>query len=204
MTVSSPRHDYSSTEYCIWRSMRRRCYDSRLPEYKNYGGRGITYCSGWESFDKFYNDMGPRPTGKSLDRIDNGLGYWCGTCEECLSLGRQANCKWSSNGEQHRNRRDNYYISILGETKTLTDWSLISGVARRTIQSRINKGIEPRDAVFGPRPARRSIGLIQANGQTMSVSEWSKKTGLTQGCIYARIDMGYSPELAVTKKKEIK
>jgi hypothetical protein len=59
----------------------------------DYGGRGIGICIAWDSFDQFYADMGARPEGKSLDRIDNALGY------------NAENCKWSTPKEQANNRR---------------------------------------------------------------------------------------------------
>lgn len=80
-------------EYRSWCSMKRRCRNKNSPDYPRYGGRGIDYCQQWESFENFLADMGPRPHGKSLDRINNDLGYFPG------------NCKWSTHKEQQNNRR---------------------------------------------------------------------------------------------------
>lgn len=97
-----------------WWAMRSRCGDKSHPDFSNYGGRGIGVCAGWGNFDAFAVDMGERPSGVSstgrrsawsIDRINNNGGYWCGKCEECVGLGRQANCRWATVAEQATNRR---------------------------------------------------------------------------------------------------
>ena len=83
---------YGSREYNSWASMKRRCTDPNAINYKYYGGRGITYCKRWEKFENFYEDMGPRPEGKSINRIDNDGNY------------EPKNCKWSTSTEQNNNK----------------------------------------------------------------------------------------------------
>lgn len=83
-----------SSEYISWQSMIQRCYDQKVPYYKNYGGRGIAVCDRWRSsFEAFLADMGPRPAGKTLDRIDNDGNYEPG------------NCRWATAKEQRLNQR---------------------------------------------------------------------------------------------------
>lgn len=80
--------------YWSWYSMKRRCYDETHDNYPNYGGRGITVCERWlESFDNFKLDMGPRPLGKTLNRIDNDGNY------------EPSNCDWATPKEQRKNQR---------------------------------------------------------------------------------------------------
>lgn len=79
--------------YDTWSHMRRRCRDATHPDYPNYGGRGITIDPCWDDFARFAADMGERPEGKTLDRIDNAGNYELG------------NCRWATMAEQSRNRR---------------------------------------------------------------------------------------------------
>lgn len=70
-----------SPEYNTWASMRSRCRNETRKEYPAYGGRGITYCERWESFKNFYEDMGERPEGYSIERIDVNGDYEPDNCE---------------------------------------------------------------------------------------------------------------------------
>ncbi len=77
-----PRHGLSNSgAYSSWRNMKARCNNPNDPKFKHYGGRGITVCDRWSSFQNFYEDMGERPNGHSIDRINNDLGYEPGNCQ---------------------------------------------------------------------------------------------------------------------------
>lgn len=82
-----------SSEYGTWAAMKERCSNPKNRSYANYGGRGITVCERWESFENFLADMGPRPPGKTLGRLNNNEGY------------SPTNCAWRSSAEQAQNTR---------------------------------------------------------------------------------------------------
>jgi len=96
--------------YETWKKMRFRCNNPNYHEYHLYGGRGIKVCQRWDDFALFVKDMGERPEGKTLDRINNDLGY------------SPDNCRWATLSEQNVNRRssrpridyDSEYLSLKG------------------------------------------------------------------------------------------
>lgn len=126
----------SSTEYSAWRAMKARCLVPSNKRYHDYGGRGITVCDRWvNSFENFFADMGEKPEPKqeySLDRIDNSLGY------------SPENCKWSTSKEQIMNRRNTIHLALFYEsklqTKTIQEWSDVTGLSIDTIRSRRKRG----------------------------------------------------------------
>ena len=91
-----------SIEYKIWMGMKKRCHNRNDKKYKNYGGRGIKVCKRWLKFENFYEDMGKKPKGKSLDRVDNNGNY------------EPNNCRWATSKEQNNNTRRNIFVSVNG------------------------------------------------------------------------------------------
>lgn len=177
-------------EYKVWENMLTRCRNKKTPYYKHYGGRGIRVCRRWQkSFLSFLEDMGRKPESDSeLDRIDNN-GNYC-----------QRNCRWTSRKEQLNNRRGNRLVSIDGETKTVQQWSDISGVHAKTISCRLQQGVSPKDAVFGTLHGQQfGKGMrIAVDGVVKSVREWAKEIGLCPETIRQRIKDGWSDKEAVT------
>ena len=84
---------YGTREYTSWRGILQRCTNPNIKNYSNYGGRGIRVCKRWIKFGNFYQDMGKRPPGKSIDRKDNNKNY------------KKSNCRWATPTEQRRNQR---------------------------------------------------------------------------------------------------
>lgn len=96
-----------SPTYGSWDSMKGRCLNAHDPNYHRYGGRGVTVCVEWLTFENFLADMGIRPVGTSLDRIDVNGNYEPG------------NCRWADSKTQARNRRD----SDRGTCKRGHEWT---------------------------------------------------------------------------------
>lgn len=114
-----------TSEFNIWLGMKQRCYDKNHKFYSHYGQRGIKVCDRWlNSFENFYKDMGNKPIGYSLDRIDNDGDY------------EPSNCKWSTPKEQANNVRTNRRITIGSITKNLSQWMDESTVKRSTVKQR--------------------------------------------------------------------
>jgi hypothetical protein len=126
-----------------WDSMLQRCTNPNAPDYHRYGAVGIKVCDRWkESFNNFLVDMGERPAGKTLDRIDVKKDY------------TPENCKWSTASEQQRNKNNNRYITFRDETKLVKDWAILSGLEISMIWARFKRGVRGDD-LFAPGYSRK-------------------------------------------------
>jgi hypothetical protein len=141
-TRFKPVHGMSETEdggrsptYTTWRSMRQRCNRDSHKSFENYGGRGVTVCARWDDYAKFLEDMGERPDGMSLGRIDNDKPY------------EPNNCRWETPTQQARNRRSTYWVLAFGQKRPLVEWSEAFGVRADTIKWRLTKGMSAEQAV---------------------------------------------------------
>jgi len=122
---------YGTPTYKSWSEMKSRCGNPKRPDYVN-----VSYCKEWENFTAFLADMGERPEGTSLDRIDPHGDY----CKE--------NCRWADNHTQAINKTNSRYLTLNGETKHISEWAKITGIKRRTISARIlNYGWSVEDAL---------------------------------------------------------
>lgn len=117
-----------SPTYRSWQNMRDRCENPSSNEWHNYGGRGIRVHPSWQRFEAFVADMGIRPTGTSIDRIDVDGNYEPGKC------------RWATQKEQALNRRKNVRISLNGKSLTAGEWAEITGINVRTIRVRLQRG----------------------------------------------------------------
>lgn len=109
-----------------WNGMIARCKNKKNKRYPSYGGRGISVCRRWENFNNFLSDMGVRPEGKTIDRINNDGNY------------EPSNCRWADRYEQQANTRKARKCMINGaEFKTIGEAARLLGIHRATIQYRI-------------------------------------------------------------------
>jgi hypothetical protein len=123
-------------EYSSWESMIERCYSPKAQGFHRYGGRGIAVCEEWRnSFAQFFADMGKRPEGASIERMDTN-GHYC-----------PENCKWATRTEQANNRRNNHLVTANGTTQTLARWAAQTGIKWHTIYTRLQRGWSGERAV---------------------------------------------------------
>jgi hypothetical protein len=127
-----PGKKRANPTYTTWQSMKDRCLNPNSVTFDRYGGRGITVCERWlHSFENFLADMGERPAGMQLDRIDNDGHY------------EPRNCRWVTKRDNARNRKSCLFIVIDGKKLTAVEWSDITGVPADVIYNRIRHGWDP-------------------------------------------------------------
>jgi len=113
--------------YMVWKQIKDRCFNPNNKRYKHYGGRGIAICERWMKFENFFEDMGHKPKGLYIDRIDNNKGYY------------KQNCKWSTPREQANNRSNSRIIKHNGLSLTVAQWARELNIKEQTLRSRLRK-----------------------------------------------------------------
>lgn len=133
-------HRMSKTRfYQIWNDMVMRCHNPQRDSYRRYGGRGISVCKRWRTFDNFYVDMHQTyNNGLTLERRDVNGNY------------NKDNCEWIEKKLQALNRRNTIRIEIEGVTKSVKDWSVVSQTPENTIYKRLKNGWDHKSAVYSP------------------------------------------------------
>jgi hypothetical protein len=137
-----------------WQHMRRRCNDPKHPSYIYYGGKGIEYCSRWEEFKNFLEDMGEVPDETyTLDRIDPGKNY------------EKENCRWATIEQQNGFGKSNLtMIKYLGRTQCLRSWARELGINFNSIYTRIRRGWSVEKTFLTPvtpKSKRDSLGRFK-------------------------------------------
>jgi hypothetical protein len=111
--------------YNVWKGMRKRCSNPNDHKFKDYGGRGIRVCKRWEKFENFLADMGEKPKGKSIDRVNNNGNY------------EPENCRWATPTEQARNSRKVRILDYKGTALSLAEWAEKLGLCPKLTSQRI-------------------------------------------------------------------
>lgn len=137
--------------YRCWASMKNRCYNkSDKRNYQWYGGRGIKVCDRWRGengFKYFVEDMGPRPDGYSLDRIDPGGDY----CPE--------NCRWASAKQQSYNRRKSLKFYIDGKQYNTEEAASLLKKNPETLRKRVRLGLNDSEVISPMNIIRNRVGV---------------------------------------------
>lgn len=165
-----PNGRISHPLYWTWAAMRERCYNTNSANFHNYGGRGIRVCARWRrSFEAFCRDMGERPDGHSIDRIDNDGNY------------EPENCRWATRRIQANNSRMARKVKAAGEELSLAQWARRLSISRERARvlhnngqlvSRINNSDKGTMKVFHVTVTADELALLRS----VDKNDWARKT----------------------------
>lgn len=170
--------------------MVQRCAD---PKQRHYGGRGISVDPRWLKFENFLADMGERPEGLTLDRINSAGNY------------KPGNCRWADWHTQENNRSINRRITFEDQTLTLAQWARVIGCSPEAIGWRLKAGWSVERALTEPmRPDRRRGNpdrerRLTFDGRSLTIAEWADECGLKYTTLAERLNRGWSVEQALTE-----
>lgn len=137
---------YQHPLYHTWNGMHQRCGNPKCSGYPLYGGRGISVCERWTGHHglvNFLTDMGERPKGASIDRIDPNGNY------------EPSNVRWATSKQQGNNKRESKFITFNGETMTETEWAEKLGIGKTCLNERLRKGWSIERALTTPMAPRK-------------------------------------------------
>ncbi|MCA1066126.1 hypothetical protein QTG56_25435 (plasmid) [Rossellomorea sp. AcN35-11] len=168
--------------YNTWTQIKQRCTNEKNDRYAEYGGRGISVCVEWlDSFEVFKEWALKNGYNKdlSIDRIDVDGNY------------TPDNCRWSTNLEQSRNKRDSIIVTIKGVTKSLPEWSEDSNIPYKTLQARYYKGLRGEKLLA---PMGYHNELLEINDVSKTANAWANEAGLPLSTIKRRYKRGVRGE----------
>lgn len=176
-------------EYTTRLNIIQRCTNPNNTHWESYGGRGIKVCQRWlDSFQAFYDDMGPRPSAEhSIERLDNDGDY----CPE--------NCIWATEDIQARNKRTNVRVNVNGKSMVLADAAAASGLPAQVAYDRRHQGWADNDLLKPIGSSQRGLRMITHNGRTRCVADWAKETGIPYSALMKRLGAGWSIADALTR-----
>lgn len=126
-------------EYSSWKAMMGRCFYTTHEAHERYSRGDILPCARMRDFSWFVSEMGERPKGLTLDRIENDFGYTCGKCKECVRELKKPNCRWATYTQQMRNKSINVKVNFGGKEVTIAELSELIGVDRKTLEKRVSR-----------------------------------------------------------------
>jgi hypothetical protein len=137
------KHGSVTKEYNAWAAMLKRCRNPSHPLFPRWGGRGITVCERWEKYEQFIADLGPRPQGHTLERINNDGNYEPG------------NVRWATPADQQRNTRRTRFLTHQDVTLCITDWAARLGFkTSAALSKRLRNGWSVSRALTTPADIR--------------------------------------------------
>jgi hypothetical protein len=155
--------------YTTWQNMIGRCHRKSNPRYHRYGGRGIKVCAEWRnSFEQFVADMGPKPKGTSLHRMENDQDY----CKE--------NCKWGTEEEQRSNGKPGTHPN----PRSVRQRAIKHGLKPDTLHARLRRGLKGKALYRKPHEG--------------SVSALAAQAGISRNAVYLRLRNGWSLKRALS------
>lgn len=125
--------------YITWMNMKERCRNPHVKRYEQYGGRGISVCERWQSFEQFFEDMGDLPfSGAQIDRIDNDGNY------------TPENCRWTDRKQNSRNKRSNIVVEYHGRKMCAAELAELTNMHAGILRYRLRQGWTVAEAVTTP------------------------------------------------------
>lgn len=172
-----------SPTYWSWAGMIARCTNPKHRNFSTYGGRGIKVHKSWLTFTGFLADMGEKPAGTSLDRIDNNKSY------------TPKNCRWATPKTQARNKRSSHNLTFQDETHTIAEWAERLNLSQGAIHDRLSYGWDVEKTLSTPAGTVNNNArsrIITFNGETHTLSEWSRQTGISTATLCRRLQRGWN------------
>lgn len=163
---------WASREYRTWDSMIQRCTNKNHPFYKDYGGRGITVCLRWMSFENFLDDMGDKPPNMTLNRKNNDGNY----CKK--------NCEWATRKTQNDNTRATKRITFEGKTRTITQWAEVLDIPRETLRRRLQNGWSVERALTS---SVHRWSSYEYKGETRTLLGWAVVLGVKRDFLRSKL-----------------
>ncbi len=178
--------------YRVFNSVQQRCNNPKSTVYYKYGGKGVTVCDRWDTFEHFVSDMGLRPSvAHSIDRTDNRKGY------------EPDNCRWATEIQQQRNRSNNRVVEYQGEELCVAELAERIGLSAKLLRARLERGWSVDRAVSTPvqtqnrKSAKRQGVKVHYYGRWSTVRELAELGGMTVRTMRWRLKAGWTVKRAV-------
>lgn len=176
-----------SATYVVWCVMIQRCTNPKNPTFPRYGGRGISVCKRWRNFPAFLRDMGERPPGMTIERINNDKGY------------SPSNCRWATPDEQRANTSRTRLVDTSAGKMPLFMAARAAGITPASMLDRLEHGWSPDEILAPKRRHRRDEASITIEGKTKTLMEWARSSGVGHTTIRYRLAAGVTGKALIKR-----